>query len=556
MDGYTGSVNDNHRRAARLAIFVVLAASLPASAVEVAVPQIEPGLGLPPVSAAGASIQTGYAPAAFTVPTLAPSFMPSAPLAAPSAMAAPVAAPVAAPSAAVLPGLPAAAAPASAVRAVSAAEAPAAPAGAPALDSLNAAAASRHHGGKVFDGGRAQKPASTGYVVNDEGVRVNDRAAEYYQEVRRMVEQYKGQVDLSESLDVMDDAYGDVLAKVSAVEAVAKGRGLSQENTHLEQTLTWVDGVLTDGKKTIAVHTHRVFFHHAKNPQSEIEEGIRRVDGYIADAERMFARGGKAEQQLGPLDEVELVFDSRGYQAIKDHLKTRAAEVEARSHGRITFKYLDDLAPMPQDQAVIRERLNGLTKKYSGQGLEKIIEGVIYSRYVGLLLELKTVEHYHNLGYKILQSGRELFDENGKYVSELDVVVQSPEGKVLLVEAKSARVGLPFEEVLKDKVLYKLDTYKKHKAELDGMIGRPFDEVVFSMDIAINPDAAGDPRRLTYRDTQKLALAEYLRKQEPMLSAKYGFPVRFLFLQSGPGDASRPAGNTAERGGRRHGRRR
>jgi len=428
---------------------------------------------------------------------------------------------------------------------------------APALEALSVSAASRHggrNGGAMFDGARERAAAPPVYIINDEGVKINDRAAIYYTEVRRMVELYRGKIDLEESLDVMDDAYSDVLAKVSAVEAVAKGRGLSQVNTHLEETLTFVDGVLDDGAKTVAVHTHRVFFHKAKEPKSEIAEGIRRVDGYIKDAERMFAKGGKAEQQMGKLDEVELVFDARGYQEIKDHLKKRGEEVGARSKGRISFKFLDELAPLPREQSEIRAKLNDLVKKFGGEseGLSKIYEGVIYSRYVGLLLELKTVEHYHKLGYKILQSGRELFDANGMYISELDVVVEAPDGKVSVVEAKSARVGLPPEEVLEDKVAYKLRTYKKFKAELDAMIGKKFDAVVFSMDVAIDPNI--DPSEVMPKDLRKLELIEFLRAQEPALSREYGFPVSFLFLQSGPaGGGARMV--APRRGDRKHGRR-
>jgi hypothetical protein len=433
---------------------------------------------------------------------------------------------------------------------------------APALEAIELSAASRNgrddrggrNGGSMFDGSRARSSAApTPYIINDEGVKINDRAAVYYTEVRRMVALYKGKINLEESLDVMDDAYSDVLAKVSAVEAVAKGRGLSQVNTHLEETLTFVDGVLDDGAKTVAVHTHRVFFHKSKEPKSEIAEGIRRVDGYINDSEKMFGKGGKAEQQMGKLDEVELVFDARGYQEIKDHIRKRGDEMTAKTNGRIKFKFLDELAPLPKEQAEIRAKLNDLVKKFGGEkeGLSKIYEGVIYSRYVGLLLELKTVEHYYNLGYKILQSGRELFDHNGMYISELDVVVESPEGKVSVVEAKSARVGLPPEEVLEDKVAYKLRTYKKFRAELDAMIGKKFDAVVFSMDVAIDPNI--DRSEVMPKDVRKLELIDFLRSKEASLSKEYGFPVSFLFLQSGPEGGN--AGRGAPRGDRKHGRR-
>lgn len=436
---------------------------------------------------------------------------------------------------------------------------------APALEALDLSAASRHggrdsgrndrrDGGSLFDGS-AKKAAAPVYIINDEGVKINDRAAIYYTEVRRMVAEYKGVINLEESLDVMDDAYSDVLAKVSAVEAVAKGRGLSQVNTHLEETLTFVDGVLDDGAKKVAVHTHRVFFHKSNEPKSEIAEGIRRVDGYLKDAEKMFAKGGKAEQQMGKLDEVELVFDARGYQEIKDHLKKRGEELNARSKGRIAFKFLDELAPLPKEQKEIRAKLNDLVQKFGGQseGLSKIYEGVIYSRYVGLLLELKTVEHYHKLGYKILQSGRELFDKNGMYISELDVVVQSPDGKISVVEAKSARVGLPPEEVLEDKVAYKLRTYKKYKAELDAMIGQKFDAVVFSMDVAVDPNI--DPADVMPRDVPKLELIKFLRSKEAALTEEYGFPVSFLFIQSGPEGQNNRQGLRPSRGVRKHGRR-
>ncbi len=384
----------------------------------------------------------------------------------------------------------------------------------------------------IFDGKRAIAAGQADdFIINDEGVRINGRAASYFKETHRMVDLYKGKIDFSESVDVMADAYADVLAKISAVEAVAKGRGLSQENTHLEKSLTWVDGLLSDGVKKVAVHTHRVFFHKAPNRESEIAEGIRRVDAYIAESEKMFARGGKAEAQMGKLDEVELVFDARGYQEIKNYIMKRGEKLTAK--GRITFKFLDELAPLPKDQKEIRSKLNELARRYNGEGLSKIYEGVIYSRYVGLLLEMKTAEHYYKLGYKILQSGRELYDENGIYITELDAVVESPEGKIILIEAKSARVDLPFEDVLKDKILYKLDTYKKHRAQLEAMIGKKIDGVVFAMDVGLDL-AAASPSHPTASDQRKRELVEFLRAKRPQLSADYGYPVDFLFLSSAP----------------------
>lgn len=354
-------------------------------------------------------------------------------------------------------------------------------------------------------------------VVNDEGVEVFGRAAEYYREVRRVVEAVKDKIDLSESLDVMDDSYADVWTKLKAIEALAGERGVERENTHLEETLTWVDGVLKEKGRNTAIHTHRVYFHKANNPASEYEEGIRRVDGFIRHSESYFKRGGQAERALGRLDEVVLVFDTRGYDQIKTHLKIQSQEASRRSGGRLKFRYLDEMTAIPKTADETRAGLNKLTKKYKGKGLEKIIEGVVYSRYVGLLLELKTLEHYLAEGYTILQSGRELFDEKGLYITELDTVVRSPEGKVLLVEAKSARVKLNPNEVLRDKVERKLATYAKHRQLLEAGVGRKLDGVVFSIDVGPNED-----------------LIPFLEAKRKSLSSRYGFPVTFLFLESTP----------------------
>lgn len=361
---------------------------------------------------------------------------------------------------------------------------------------------------------------SAGNTVNDEGVTITGRAAQYYQEVRRIVDKYRGVVDLSKSLDVMDDTYADVVSKLAAMEALAKRRSVDDHNTHLEKTLTWIDGVMNDHGRSVAVHTYSVYFHHARNPKSEIREGIRRTDRYLEDTARLFLPGGKAEAALGSFDEIVLAFDTKGYAEIKAHIKSREKQFKKAFGDRFRFAYLDEIAELPDTKETVRAELNRLIGKYKNdEGLQKIIEGVTYSRYVGLLLELKTVEHYVDQGYDLLQGGHELFDEDGMYITELDLIVRSPEGKTSLVEAKSARVPLPFKEVLQNKILYKLDTYKKHWAALEEAAGGPIDEVVFSLDVGPNTQLVGD-----------------LRAKERMLSRKYGFPVRFLFIESSPQD--------------------
>jgi hypothetical protein len=377
----------------------------------------------------------------------------------------------------------------------------------------------KHRGGVSAQG--SYQPArkadkDTVFIVNDEGVPINGRAAAYYKEVRRMVDLYKDRIDLSESLDVMDDTYADVWSKLATIEAVAKSLSIEKHNTHLEETLLWVDGSMTDKRgRKLAVHTHRVYFHPSKSPASEIAEGIRRVDRYIEDSLKNFAPAGKAEAVMGRLDEVVLAFDSRGYKEIKDHLKAKEREL-SRAHGkRYRFVYTDELGRIPSSKESMRSALTGLVRKYKGAGLQKIIEGVIYSRYVGILLELKTVEHFMNEGYEILQSGRDLFDDKNNYITELDTVVRK-DGRLSVVEAKSARVKLPNEEALEDKVLYKLRTYRKNRERMEDVLGGPFD-VVFAFDVGENQE-----------------LASFLKSKEKELSDEFGFKVSFIYVQSGP----------------------
>ncbi|MBI5239793.1 MAG: hypothetical protein HY926_04915 [Elusimicrobia bacterium] len=459
-----------------------------------ALPRLAPSLGTPSLSLAAPSL-TGLSspsPAAVPIPTLTPAVVPMAPA-----------------------GMPAVA-PVSVQEALQQ--------GLERYGQAQSADPSGGSGAAAIQGlyeGESRSPGlqalDDGVLVNDEGVGVFGKAAAYYKEIRRTVERLKGRADLSESLDVMDDAYGDVWAKLKAVEAIAQSRQIEQHNTHLEESLTWVDGVMRDHGRSVAIHTHRVFFHRSPNPQSEIAEGIRRTDKYLYDVLKQFVRNGHAEKAMGQFQEVVLAFDTRGYQEIKAHLRGREAEITKAFKGRYRFVYLDDLVTPPASPEAMRAELNALTEKYRGKGLDKIIEGVIYSRYVGLLLELKTVEHLLDSGYRILQSGRELFDAEKKYITELDTVVLSPEGKVIVVEAKSARVQLPPEEVLKDKVIAKLDCYLKNRALLEKFIGKSFDEVLFSFDVGRQPE-----------------LAEFLKGREAELSRRYGVPVRFLFLETGP----------------------
>ncbi len=367
----------------------------------------------------------------------------------------------------------------------------------------------------LFSGSRPDhRPlADPRFTVNDDGVLLQGRAAQDYQRVKSLEAAYKGKIDLSETLGVMDDAYAHAYAKMSILQAVAGGRRTSANGVRLDMTLQRVDGIVNGGGRRVAVATEQVFFHHAKNPQSEIAEGIRRIDDYLAKALKYFAAGGQADRQFGRLDEVVLGFDTRGYAEIKAHLHDVAKKLSATST-RIRFVYLDDVAPIPQSAHGTRAALNALILRHKDDpALSNLMGGIIHSRYTGLLLEMKTLAHYYNAGYQILQSGREFFDAKGFYVTELDAVVRSPEGKTVLVEAKSARDSLPPEAVLSDKVEYKLRGYQARRAELEAWIGRKIDEVVFAMDVGFND-----------------GLQPYLLGRRRALTQQYGFPANFLFL--------------------------
>jgi hypothetical protein len=332
-------------------------------------------------------------------------------------------------------------------------------------------------------------------------------------------------VNLSESLDVMDDSYADVWAKLTAIEALGGGQGVDEANVHIPMTLTWVDGVVEGTEGRTAIHTHRVYFHHSEVARSEIDEGKRRVSHFLEDAVRQFESGGPAERELGAFDRVILAFDTRGYGELKSFLRFKQRELEETHPGRFEIRFVDEMAKVPKGDEATRRELGRLVRKYRGQeaGVGRIIEGVIYSRYVGLLLELKTIEHYTDLGWTILQSGRDMMDERGHYVTELDAVVRGTDGRIRVVEAKSARVQLPLDEALRSKIEYKLATYKKNRALMEKNVGGPFD-VVFSVDVGYNDD-----------------FARYCEAEKPRLEAEYGFKLEFLFLDSRPEDSTRPS---------------
>ncbi len=421
------------------------------------------------------------------------------------------------------------------------------------LDAVFSGSRDRGDSGAVSSrGGRFN---AGGAVSNDEGMIVTGRTAAQYREIKRLeAELTRKGVDLGESMNVMDDAYAEIRAKLTAIEHVARARGVTDSNTHLLSTLTWVDGVITDDSgRRIAVHTTRVFFHPAPNRSSEIQEGIRRVAKTLDQQKVQFAPGGAAESALGRFDQVVLAFDTRGYDEIKSYIKSREHEFGPR----FRFEFVDEMGPTPKNVAQMREDVRRLAAHFpeNQAALANIYDGVTYSRYVGLLLELKTIEYFVDRGYRILESGRDFFDPQGQYKTEFDAVVKSPQGQILIVEAKSARVPLTLAkgaqdkaeldkngmlDVMEEKFLYKLRMYQRDRAIIDAYVRKHYGDgpigILFSTDLGGSDRKAAREGVLVWKDPGQADLKTHLEAEAPKLSAEYGYPVSFLFLNSHPGE--------------------
>jgi hypothetical protein len=526
------------------------------------------GAALPAISASWS------APALSAVPMAAPALsLPAASLAASPALAAAAPAAVLAPeSASALAAAPAIAPSASftdraAKSAVSAAATPAAT-GASALDVLHDAAASRGDYGSRFDGGRdrAAAPAYApqrgtasapeGFVKNADGVWVGGRVAEQAAWIARMHAELSPKIDLADVMNVMDDAYDEARVKLKSVEKAAGDRKLAASSVHLEGTRNWVDAILTDAEdRHIAVHTHRVYFHPAPgNPASEISEGIRRVDKYLEKAKADFGPGGIAEAEFKePFAQVVLNFDTRGYKEIEDHIRGKAAEFKAAFGDRYQFNYITEpkLASAP-----LRAEYNRLVEKYMNQpeGLRGILDGVTYSREVGVGHELNSHKKRLAMGLKITQAGKDFFGKKvlpdgrivEEYKTEFDAVTEpvadaakAPKDRdVVLWEDKSTRVWMTLEKTMEETFLYKLRIYRENRAIIESSLGGAPLKVAFSVDVGGLNRRAAKQGVLVWKDLRQKELMEHLQKVAPELSKEYGFPVSFIFVNSHPGEDS------------------
>jgi hypothetical protein len=369
----------------------------------------------------------------------------------------------------------------------------------------------------VGRGGRSaraeREPDDGRTIVNDEGLPVSGRAASLYRQIRYIVDRFKGRINLGESLDVMGDSYADAWTKIKALELLTGMRNLAQENVRVQGTNFWLDAVAEEGGRRTAYNTYRVFFHPAKNPESEIREGMRKLNHYLNDALWDLKPGGKADKSLGGIDRAVLVFDVRGYAPFRERVRKAALEMAGKHKGRFTFLFLDEMAPIPKAGAEMVAQLKGYVERSRGRAaVQGIIEEAVATRYIGLLKELKTIEYYLDKGYTLVSNGHVVSDPEGIYITEVDAIVRSPKGRVSLVEAKSARVSEPFDEVLRKKVISKLEVYSIYRARIESDIGMPIDDVVFSFDVGSNH-----------------SLKDYLISEAPGLSERFGFPVRFEF---------------------------
>ncbi|MBI3297079.1 MAG: hypothetical protein HYZ75_02870 [Elusimicrobia bacterium] len=550
---------------------------------------VTPAVGVAPMGVAGAGLSSprlgGILPSGLAAPSLSPTLTPSLALPTPSAPMA--VAPVAAAAAVAPTAMPSVAAGRSAVGA-SVAEAVAAPAdpktlvgalseraagiakaaapgAAPqavfgALQAMFSGPSAAVNGvsdprrGRGSDRGGRSKGTPRGFLKNADGVWVGGRSAEYALWINAMHGELSRGIDLDDVMNVMDDAYDEGRVKLASVEKAAQTRQLDESSVHIEGTRNWVDGILTDSDGSrIAVHTHRVYFHPAPgNPASEISEGIRRVGKYLDKAKEDFGPRGGAERELKTkFAHVELNFDTRGYAEIADYIRGREAEFRKAYGDRFVFNTITE-PRLPSAQ--LRAEYNRLVEKYWSQpeGVAAVIDGVTYSRQVGVGHELNSHKKRIKMGLKITQAGRDFFGDKTlpdgrvvqEYKTEFDAVTEPQadakkplsQRDVVLWEDKSVRVWMPLDKVMEETFLYKLRVYRDNRDLIEKSLGGAPLKVAFSVDVGGSDRRAAKMGLLVWQDLRQKELMEHLKASEARLSAEYGFPVSFIFVNSHPGE--------------------
>ncbi|MFC2092216.1 hypothetical protein ACFLTD_05530, partial [Elusimicrobiota bacterium] len=292
--------------------------------------------------------------------------------------------------------------------------------------------------------------------------------------------------DLRDSLDVMKDTYEELRLKLINMlylmnESGSGERKLIDANRNINFTLEWGDGIIYENGKRIITGTHQVFFHPPdpdasdfRRKQSILREGANRLigppsegekligkrkaaGGIIAEMNRVYGKGGLVSRQLGEFDRAIVTIDTRGIGEFKKLIKDNMHHIDPN----IDIRFFDDIEKTPEV-----EKYTGLPlMELAGQFLEhdrmkNIIEGVLYSRYVGLKLELEAIKFFTDMGYEVLQSGRNAY-KNGQYVTELGLIVrQKSTGRVFMVECKSSRQKEDAKDVVINKMASEVKTYR------------------------------------------------------------------------------------------------
>jgi hypothetical protein len=181
-----------------------------------------------------------------------------------------------------------------------------------------------------------------------------------------------------------------------------------------------------------------------------------------------------------------------------------------------------------------------------------ILDGVTYSREVGVGHELNSHKKRLAMGLKVVQAGRDFFGkkvlDDGRiveeYKTEFDAVTEpvadaakpSKDRDVVLWEDKSTRVWMTLEKTMEETFLYKLKIYRENRAIIEESLGGAPLKVAFSVDVGGTNRRAAKQGVLVWKDARQKELMDHLIKVAPELSKEYGFPVSFIFVNSHPGE--------------------
>ncbi|MFC2061991.1 hypothetical protein ACFLUV_05715 [Elusimicrobiota bacterium] len=310
------------------------------------------------------------------------------------------------------------------------------------------------------------------------------------------------QRELEETLDVMNDTYDLVRSKfLSMAYFRTKGRSTTksivESNVRIDWTLDYMDEVINGywdydddtGKgeiKRVVINTHQVYFHPPDKTASSdaqydsiVKEGEDRLAHFIDNLNGLYGKNGKVSRQIGEFDKAIVVIDTRGVKEFRQYVEKNKRKLNKN----IEIHYTEDIEEDTSMAKYSRMSWLDLVKEMGRiEYFGEVIEGVLYSRYVGLKLELAAIKHFTDLGFKILQSGKNFYID-GKYVTELDLVVEDKEGKVFIVECKSSRPRLRTEDIIGDKIAPKIKTYKNNWPQLEKDVGKRIDGVIFYFDV-------------------------------------------------------------------------